>query len=221
MKYLRRTAGYTLLDHKRNEEILEELHVTPLEEKLCTYTHNWFQYVHRMEDNRLPKQLLNYHPKGRRRPGRPRKRLLDDMTAETDRPPWPKFVMEYDDDDDLLKARLGGPLRVSERFVFSALITKSFDAIFHVYKYRDGAGIALYYFIEYWEPLSVSSVTPVLERCLQNKSCIRAMALMTEAVRTSETSVYFNETIQHYSRRLPQVNIASFPLFSQFTISTP
>jgi hypothetical protein len=29
MKYLLRTAGYTLLNHKRSEEILEELHVTP------------------------------------------------------------------------------------------------------------------------------------------------------------------------------------------------
>jgi hypothetical protein len=84
MKYLRRTAGYTLLDHKRSEEILEELHVTPLEDKLCAYRHKWLQHVHTMEDNRLPKQLLNYHPKGRRRPGRPRKRLLDDMTAETE-----------------------------------------------------------------------------------------------------------------------------------------
>jgi hypothetical protein len=84
MKYLRRTARYTLLNLKRNEEILEELHVTPLEHKLCTYRHKWFQHVHRMEDNRLPKQLLNYHPKGRRRPGRPRKRLLEDVTAETE-----------------------------------------------------------------------------------------------------------------------------------------
>jgi hypothetical protein len=82
MKYLRRTAGYTLLNHKRNKEILEELHVTPLEDKLCTYRYKWFQHVHRMEDNRLPKQLLNYHPKGRRQPGRPLTRLLDDMTAE-------------------------------------------------------------------------------------------------------------------------------------------
>jgi hypothetical protein len=55
-----------------------------LEDKLCTYRHKWFQHVHRMEDNWLPKQLLNYHPKGRRRPGRPLKRLLDDMTAETE-----------------------------------------------------------------------------------------------------------------------------------------
>jgi hypothetical protein len=62
MKYLRRTARYTLLNHKINEEILEELHVTPLEDKLCTYRHKWFQHVRIMEDNRLPKQLLNYHP---------------------------------------------------------------------------------------------------------------------------------------------------------------
>jgi hypothetical protein len=84
LRYLRRTAGYTLLNHKRNEAMLEELHVTPLDEKLSTYRHNWFQHFHRMEDNRLPKQLLNYHPKGRRRPERPLKRLLDDMTAETE-----------------------------------------------------------------------------------------------------------------------------------------
>jgi predicted membrane protein len=68
MKYLRRTAGYTLLNHKRNKEILE-LHVTPSEDKLCTYRNKWFQNVHRMEDNRFPKQLLNYHPKGRQGPG--------------------------------------------------------------------------------------------------------------------------------------------------------
>ena len=34
MKFLRRTAGYTLLDHKRNDEILEELKVQPAENKL-------------------------------------------------------------------------------------------------------------------------------------------------------------------------------------------
>jgi hypothetical protein len=48
-----------------------------------------------MEDNRPPKQLLNYHPKGRRRPGRPLKRLLDDMTAETEtsHPGWNMMMM--------------------------------------------------------------------------------------------------------------------------------
>jgi hypothetical protein len=38
MKYLRRTSGYTLLDQERNEEILEELHVTSVEGKTDTDT---------------------------------------------------------------------------------------------------------------------------------------------------------------------------------------
>jgi hypothetical protein len=84
MKYLRRTVGYTLLDQERNEEILEELHVTSVEGKICTYRRNWFRKVNRTEDYRLPKQLLNYHPKGRRRLERPQKRLLDDVNAETE-----------------------------------------------------------------------------------------------------------------------------------------
>jgi predicted adenine nucleotide alpha hydrolase (AANH) superfamily ATPase len=62
MKYLRRTAEET----QKKRRILEELNVTLLEDKLCTYRQRWFQRVRRMEDNRLPEQLLNYHPKGRR-----------------------------------------------------------------------------------------------------------------------------------------------------------
>jgi hypothetical protein len=34
MKVVKRTAGYTLFGHKRNEEILEELKVEPVNEKL-------------------------------------------------------------------------------------------------------------------------------------------------------------------------------------------
>jgi hypothetical protein len=37
MKFFRRTAGYTLFDHKRNEEILEELKVEPVDKKLRRY----------------------------------------------------------------------------------------------------------------------------------------------------------------------------------------
>jgi hypothetical protein len=64
--------------------VYENLNPALLEERRCTYRHEWFQHVHGMEDNRLPKQLLNYHPKGRRRPGRPLKRLLDHTTAGTE-----------------------------------------------------------------------------------------------------------------------------------------
>jgi hypothetical protein len=50
-----------------------------------TYRHNWFRQVHQMEDDRLPKQVLDYHPKGRQWPGRPLKKLLDDVNAETEK----------------------------------------------------------------------------------------------------------------------------------------
>jgi hypothetical protein len=34
MKFFRRTAGYKLFDHKRKEEILEELQEEPVDDKL-------------------------------------------------------------------------------------------------------------------------------------------------------------------------------------------
>jgi hypothetical protein len=34
MKFFRRTAGYTLFDLKRNNEVLEELKLEPVDEKL-------------------------------------------------------------------------------------------------------------------------------------------------------------------------------------------
>jgi hypothetical protein len=67
MKVFRRTAGYTFLDHKRNEEILEELKVEPVIQKLRRYTSNWLQLVTRMNNNGMPIVMLNYRPTGRRR----------------------------------------------------------------------------------------------------------------------------------------------------------
>ncbi|KAJ4434195.1 hypothetical protein ANN_22743 [Periplaneta americana] len=76
-KYLRRTAGYTLLDHKRNEDILQKLNMQPLEEKVTEYRNRWLEHISRMEAGRTPQEMLKYHPQGRRRPGRPQKLLLD------------------------------------------------------------------------------------------------------------------------------------------------
>jgi hypothetical protein len=36
------------------------------------------------EYSRFPKALIEYHPRGRRRPGRPLKRLLDSVQIETE-----------------------------------------------------------------------------------------------------------------------------------------
>jgi hypothetical protein len=49
---------------------------------VCTFLYDLAIHVHRMEDCRLPGQPLKYHPKGRRRPGRQLKRLLDDVNAK-------------------------------------------------------------------------------------------------------------------------------------------
>jgi len=42
----------------------------------------WLQHVQRMDTNRLPKQALQYKPKGRRNIGRPRKRRRDQLHLE-------------------------------------------------------------------------------------------------------------------------------------------
>ena len=42
----------------------------------------WLQHVQRMDISRLPKQALQYKPKGRRNIGRPRKRWRDQLHLE-------------------------------------------------------------------------------------------------------------------------------------------
>jgi len=48
MKYMRRTAGYTWTDYKRNTQISKELKITPILEKLLEYKRNWLQHLNRM-----------------------------------------------------------------------------------------------------------------------------------------------------------------------------
>jgi len=37
MKFMRCTAGYSLLDHRRNEDILEKLKADPVKRKIVLY----------------------------------------------------------------------------------------------------------------------------------------------------------------------------------------
>jgi hypothetical protein len=83
-EFLRRIAGYTLLDHKKNEDILQELNTTSVLEKITKYRHNWVKHVHRMNNSTFPKTLIEYHPRVRRRPGRPLKHLLDGVQTESE-----------------------------------------------------------------------------------------------------------------------------------------
>jgi hypothetical protein len=59
MKFMRRTAGYTKGDLKRNEDVLKELKV---------------EHVNRMSRTRIPKAIMYCQPRGKRSLGRPVKR---------------------------------------------------------------------------------------------------------------------------------------------------
>jgi len=89
MKFFIRRAGYTPFDNERNEEILEELEVEPFDEKLRKLKSNWLRHVTRMNSNRMPKIMMKYgRPNGRKRLGRPLKRLLDEAETGLSRPNW-------------------------------------------------------------------------------------------------------------------------------------
>jgi hypothetical protein len=79
MCFLRRTAGYTGWDHKRNEDILTELQISQITEFICQYSKNWKEHVDRMNSDRIPKMILKYQPKGKRNLGRPLKRWKDSV----------------------------------------------------------------------------------------------------------------------------------------------
>jgi hypothetical protein len=66
MRFLRRTAGYICSDHKRNEDILTELQISPITEFMYQYRKNWKEHVDRMSYDRIPKMIVKYQPKRKR-----------------------------------------------------------------------------------------------------------------------------------------------------------
>jgi hypothetical protein len=81
MKFMRKTAGLTLWDHKRNEEILKNLKVEPISKFIQNYRANWKEHIDRMDSSRIPNNLLNYRPHGKRSLGRPLKRWSETVTG--------------------------------------------------------------------------------------------------------------------------------------------
>jgi hypothetical protein len=69
MKFMMKTAKYTWLDYKRNQDITEELKMQPVMEKINNYKNKWIQHVRRMDRARLPHAILKYQPAGRRGQG--------------------------------------------------------------------------------------------------------------------------------------------------------
>jgi hypothetical protein len=61
MKYIRRTAGYTRAYHKTNTELIRELNVTAILERIYDNKKRWIKHVNRMPRSRLL-QLLKTTP---------------------------------------------------------------------------------------------------------------------------------------------------------------
>jgi hypothetical protein len=62
MKYLRTVKGCTRLDQIRNEDIRNELGISPLSEKIIEYRYTWKAHLQRMEHTRIPLQAYKYQP---------------------------------------------------------------------------------------------------------------------------------------------------------------
>jgi hypothetical protein len=74
MRFLTSVAGYRLIDHRRNEDIREGIQIIDINSRIKDYQIKCLQRLERMEQNRIPKLLLNYKPRGRRDQGRPCRR---------------------------------------------------------------------------------------------------------------------------------------------------
>ena len=82
MKFFRHLLGVTKLDKEKNQCIRQKTGAQNIVKEMKQYQEKWLQHVPRMDTNRLPKQALQYKPKGRRNIGRPRKRWRDQLHLE-------------------------------------------------------------------------------------------------------------------------------------------
>jgi len=69
----------------RSEVIRKEIGISGIQDVRLKYKQNWINHLERMDNTRLPKHALNGKPRGRRDPGRPRKRwhCVDAGTGQT------------------------------------------------------------------------------------------------------------------------------------------
>jgi len=77
MSFLRRVAGLSLRDRVRSSDIMRELGVEPLLLRIERSQLRWFGHLIRMPPGRLPLEVFQARPTGRRPRGRPRTRWRD------------------------------------------------------------------------------------------------------------------------------------------------
>ena len=82
MKFLRHLLGITKPDKEKNQCIKGKIGAQNIVKEIKQYQKKWLQHVQRMDINRLPKQALQYKPKGCRNVGRLRNRWRDQLHLE-------------------------------------------------------------------------------------------------------------------------------------------
>jgi len=79
---LRHLLGITKLGKEKHQCISQKTGAQNIIKEIKQYQKKWLHHVQRMDTNRLPKQALQYEPKGPRNIGRPRKRWRDQLHVE-------------------------------------------------------------------------------------------------------------------------------------------
>ena len=64
MKFLRHLLGITKLHKEKNQCIREKTGAENTAKEIKQYQEKWLQHIQRMDTNRIPKQALQYKPKG-------------------------------------------------------------------------------------------------------------------------------------------------------------
>ena len=82
MKSLRRLLGIIKSDKEKNQCNRGKTGAQNIVKEIKQHQKKWLQHVQRMDRNRIPKQTLQYRPKGRRNLGRPKKRWRDQLHLE-------------------------------------------------------------------------------------------------------------------------------------------
>jgi hypothetical protein len=83
MKFSRHLLEITKLDKGKNQCIRgEETGAQDIVKEIKVYQEKWLQHIRRMDTNRIPKQALQYKPKGQRKIKRPMKRWRDQLQVE-------------------------------------------------------------------------------------------------------------------------------------------
>lgn len=83
MRILRSIAGYTLFDHKRNEEIREICDIQDVVRWARNRRREWRDHVDRMSDDRLAKIAKEKKPNTSRPPGRPPTRWYESWSSSS------------------------------------------------------------------------------------------------------------------------------------------